>query len=270
MSELVTSLQNPTVKLAVSLQQKKHRDETGLFLVEGVRLGEELIAAGWEIEFGLFTDTAAKQERAGHLIDKANRCCRMLQVSEHVFAKAAETDSPQGILFAAKRSVVSLEQLIEMKEPLLMVLDGIQDPGNMGTLLRTADSAGVDGIIVTAGSADPFNGKALRASMGSAFHLPVAVGVSQSDLLAVLQERNMPLLTTALDASVSYLAVDYRGAVAVAFGNEGNGIDARLLAEADKRLHIPIFGKAESLNVAAAAAVVLYEAARQRRGHGFL
>lgn len=273
MTEIITSPQNPAVKLAASLHQKKHRDETGLFLVEGIRAAEELLrASGWTMEFGLYTEAAMKQERAAKVIASASQRCRLIQVSEAVFGKAAETENPQGVMFVVKRREIALNDLLTInKRPLLVVLDSIQDPGNIGTLLRTADAAGADGVIITSGSADPFSGKAQRAGMGSIFHLPVVVEAVQDELLNRLAEHKISLIATALEAdSMSYLDANYRQSTAVAFGNEGKGITIQLLTKAEKKVSIPIYGKAESLNVAAAAAVILFEAARQRSGRVFL
>lgn len=265
MTEFVTSLQNPTVKLAVSLQHKKRREETGLFVVEGVRQAEEILASNWEIDFGLFTESAAKQERAAKVIAAASRRCRMIGVSDSVFVKASETEQPQGVLLVARQAALPLDHLFELRQPLIVVIDGVQDPGNMGTLLRTADAAGADGVVVTRGSADPYSGKALRASMGSAFHLPLTVGVQHAELIARFKQVGIRVVATALDQAESYLQADYQGPLAIIFGNEGQGVSQELLSVAEKKLCIPIYGLAESLNVAVAAAVVLYEAARQRR-----
>lgn len=265
MTETVSSLQNPLVKQVVALQQKKRREQNGLFIVEGVRLSEELLTSGWEIEFGFFTETAACQERAGRLIRAANQRCRMLQVSEMVLTKVAETDQPQGILFVVSQVTVPVRELVSRDCPLLVVLDTIQDPGNMGALLRTADAVGADGVIVTEGSTDPFGGKALRASMGSVFHLPLVVGVSHTDLLAMLRTNGVRMVATALEGASSYLDANYTSALAIVFGNEGKGVSPILLENAEQKLNVPIYGKSESLNVTAAAAVILYEAARQRR-----
>ena len=265
MTEVVSSLQNPLIKTAVSLHQKKRRDESGLFLAEGVRLAEELVYAGWKLEFGLYTEAALKHDRANRAIAAAAERCRMVLVSEQVFAKAAETEQPQGILIAAYQNTARLDELLSIKQPLLALIDGIQDPGNLGTLLRTADAAGVDGVIVTRGSVDPYSGKVLRASMGSMFHLPVVLGVSLQELSAAIRQADIQLFATALENASSYLDADYRGGRIIIFGNEGQGVSTELLTRADKKLFIPIYGRAESLNVAAAAAVILYEAARQRR-----
>lgn len=266
MNETVTSLQNPLVKQAVALQQKKRRDEAGLFIVEGTRQAEELLASGWPIEFGLFTGAAARQERIYHLIQTARLRCQMTQVTDQVFAKAAETEQPQGILLAARQTVMPLTATLSKEDALLVVLDGVQDPGNLGALLRVADAAGAGGVIVLEGSADPFGGKAVRASMGSLFHLPLTVGVNHEALLAELKAQQIRLVATALEGADSYLNVNLTGRLAVVFGNEGKGVSREILEAVKEKLHIPIYGQAESLNVATAAAVILYEAARQRQG----
>ncbi len=261
----ITSLQNATVKLAAGLQQKKRRDDSGLFAVEGVRLCEELLSSNWEIEFGLYTEAAENHERASRVIKAAAPRCPMTRVSEAVFAKAAETKQPQGVLLIARQAVVPLGRLLNDENRLLVIIDGVQDPGNMGTLIRTADAAGADAVILTPGSADPFSGKALRAGMGSLFHLPLAIDISPAELIDACRQHRIRLCATALESAACYLNTDLRGSLAVIFGNEGNGVSAELLAQADEKLYIPIYGQAESLNVTAAAAIILYEAARQRR-----
>ena len=265
MAETIRSPQNPAVKLAVALKQKKRRDELGLFMVEGVRLCEELLASGWDLELGLYTESAAAQPRAAAAIAAAARRCRMLPVSDAVLAKAAETENPQGVLLIARQAAGGLSRLLETAGGLIVIIDGVQDPGNMGTLLRTADAAGADGVIVLAGAADPFCGKALRASMGSVFHLPLVTSVGTDECIAGLRQRRIRLAATALEGAVCYLEADLTGPLAVAFGNEGNGVSQELLAQAELKICIPIYGQAESLNVAAAAAVILYEAVRRRQ-----
>lgn len=266
MSQILTSLQNPQVKLAVSLQQRKRRTETGLFVLEGVRLAEELVAAGWLLECGFFTTEAAEQPRSGALIRQLSQLGPMQLVSPAVFNKLTETDNPQGIVVVARQQLSTLPTLIKREQPLLMVLDCVQDPGNMGALIRVADAAGVDGVIILAGSVDVFSGKVLRASMGSVFHLPLVTAVSRRELLSQFELQGIRMLTTALTGAVVYDQANLCGAVALVFGNEANGIDPELLAAAGESVFIPIYGKAESLNVAAAGAVIVYEAVRQRAG----
>ena len=149
----------------------------------------------------------------------------------------------------------------------VVVLDGVQDPGNAGTIVRTADAAGADAVVCLEDTIDVFSAKAVRASMGSVFHVPVVRNVSRTALCEFLQQGRVRLLVADLDeAAQPYYAADYSGRLALAFGNEGNGVSDEVRRMAEAKLFIPMVGKAESLNVATAVALVLYEAAGVRRG----
>ncbi len=151
------------------------------------------------------------------------------------------------------------------EQPLFVVLDGVQDPGNAGTIIRTADAVGATAVILTKGSVDVFGDKVVRATMGSLFHLPIVADVSAAEVAAFAEAADCQLLATALDALAKpHFAVDFRRGSLIAFGNEGNGVSEALLRAAAK-VYIPMYGRAESLNVGVSSAVVLYEAVRQRR-----
>ncbi|MDR3592889.1 MAG: RNA methyltransferase [Negativicutes bacterium] len=265
--EIITSPHNQLIKQIISLKQKKQRDELGLFVVEGVRLCEDFVASDWRGEVCLYTPSSADVPRVDKVLKSlAAEGCRMVQVPEGVFSKAADTEMPQGILIvAAKRHFAFSDLLPPDSPPLIAVLDGIQDPGNAGVLIRTADAAGCSGVILTRGCADLFAAKTVRATMGSLFHLPVLAGLSHDELLAALATAALPVAAAALESAVPYYLSDLTGPLAIAFGNEGQGLSPALLAAAGCRLVVPQYGLAESLNVAAAAAVILFEAARQRR-----
>lgn len=268
MTDLIASPQNQLIKTVASLKQKKHRDELGLFAVEGVRLAEELVASDWQTEVCLFTETAAKQERAQGLLARlTEKQCRTVQVTDAVFNKISDTEKPQGIMIAARQRRWGLSDLpspVGSASTLLVVLDGVQDPGNVGTVIRTADAAGATGVILLKNCADPFSGKTVRSTMGSLFHLPIASDVARDDFLTFINRYRIKLAVTSLEAAMPYHKADLAGALAVVFGNEGQGIGPELVSASDSRIIIPLYGKAESLNVAVSAGVVLYEAARQR------
>lgn len=268
-AESVTSPQNPLIKQIAALRQKKQRDGLGLFVVEGVRLCEDFVASDWKGDVCLFTPEAAVSPRVDKLLAAfASKGCRLVQVPEAIFAKAADTEMPQGILVvAAKRRFTFSDVLPPDLPPLIAVLDGVQDPGNAGVLIRTADAAGCSGVILTRGCADLFAAKTVRSTMGSLFHLPVLAGIAHSELAAALAAAAVPIAATALEAAVPYHDADLTGPLAIVFGNEGQGVTPDLLAAAGCRLVIPLYGRAESLNVATAAAVILFEAARQRRAN---
>ncbi|MEN6567770.1 MAG: RNA methyltransferase [Veillonellales bacterium] len=267
MIERILSPQNQYVKLAMGLKQKKKRESTGLFIAEGLRLAEEAIASGWRIPVCLFTREAYLHERGRQVIEQlqADTSCKVMQVSDSIYSKVTDTDQPQGLMVLVGKKRYQFDDVILNKQnPLILVLDGLQDPGNVGTIIRTADAAGCSGVLMTKGSADLFSGKTVRAGMGSIFHLPIIEGLGCGELVALLSEYHIPLMATALTDSEIYFSSDLTMPVAVVFGNEGNGVQKELLQRAKVKLYIPILGKAESLNVAAAASVILYEAVRQR------
>lgn len=265
--ERITSPTNAKIKLAASLKQRKQREKAGLFVAEGVRLAEMAVTAQWRISFALVTERAREQPRVQAILAHLRRRQTPVAiVSAPVYAKASGTEHPQGILLVLEKKSFPLQEFAAsgVTNPCYAVLDGVQDPGNLGTILRTADAAGLDGGILLKGCVDAFSPKVVRASMGSLFHLPVAVDVPTQSLLSFLEERKIRLYATALDqAAKTHFAADYKGAVAIAFGNEGNGVSAPILAASDK-IYVPMFGQAESLNVAISSAVVFYEVLRQR------
>ena len=264
--ERIMSAANAKIKLTAGLHRRKNREAAQQFVAEGVRLVEMAAAADWPIAFGLCTPEAAMDARVAAIVGKlASRNCPVYEVDDAVYRKAADTQEPQGLLVVMEQRRVSLPELLAQPQPLLAVLDGIQDPGNAGTILRTADAAGCTGVVFMENTVDLFSDKTVRAAMGSLFHVPVADQVSAASLLQMVDEQRLRLYATALDAGARpHFSADYRGPAMIVFGNEGQGVSAPLLAAAEK-LYIPMAGQAESLNVAAAAAVVLYEALRQRR-----
>lgn len=267
MTEIVTSPHNEIVKTAASLRQKKYRDELGLFAVEGVRLAEELVAACWPVETCLFTAAAAEKPRVAKILNSMEeQRCRLVRVPNTVYAKVTDTQEPQGIMLIAPPRKAALRDIVLQPAPaLIAVLDGVRDPGNAGTVIRAADAAGCSGVVLLKGCVDLYAGKTVRATMGSLFHLSIVEGLLHTELVAALNAAAIPLVAATMDGAVEYTAADLARPVAVAFGNEGEGVSGELLAGTSARVAIPIYGKAESLNVATAAAIILYEAARQRR-----
>ncbi len=266
MTEIIASPRNQLVKTVASLRQKKYRDELGLFPVEGVRLAEEIVAAGWPVEICIFTAAAEADPRAARLLGALRgKRCRLVQVTDQLYAKMSDTQEPQGVMLVALQRPVSFADILSRSaKPLIAVLDGIQDPGNAGTIIRTADAAGCSGVVMLKGSVDLYAGKTVRATMGSLFHLPVVASMTRDELIRALSAAGIPLIATDLAGATVYSAARLSGPAAIVFGNEGVGVGAELLARAAQRIIVPIYGKAESLNVATAAAVILYEAARQR------
>ncbi len=265
--EVIASSANKKIKLVASLKQKKHRDAEGLFVAEGIRLTEAAVEAKWPCRFGLCTAAAAKNERVQTLLPQLEaRQCPVFEVPEEIYNKISDTQQPQGFLLVLENCNPLLSSVIsEAGASFILVLDQLQDPGNVGTIIRTADAAGCSGIIVMENSADIYAGKTVRATMGSLFHLPVVTGVRQEEVIDFLAQHRISLLATALDAQAQpYFSLDFTVPVALVLGNEGAGVSPQLLAKAGQKVFIPMAGRSESLNVATAAAVLLYEGLRQR------
>jgi len=266
MAEYITSIHNPLIKQVRSLQLKKYRDKLGLFVVEGVRLTEEACKAGWEITALIYSEAVEENSRVQAVLKgRQNTRSRIVKVPPTVLAKISETTQPQGIMAVLRKRRFSWQDIVEQDKLLLCILDNLQDPGNVGTLIRTADAAGCKGVILSAGCADVFAGKTVRASMGSLFHLPVITDVELPEIYSRLKAAGVKITATSLATDKLYYEADLTGAMAIVFGNEGSGIGEVTKEAADELVKIPIYGQAESLNVAAAAAVLFYEAVRQRQ-----
>ena len=265
--DVIASSANKKIKLVASLKQKKHRDAERLFIAEGIRLAEAAVEANWPCRFGLCTGTAAKKERVQMFLQQLEaRQCPVYEVPEDIYNKISDTQQPQGVLLVLENGSSSLSSVISgAGASFILVLDQLQDPGNVGTIIRTADAVGCSGIIVMENSADIYAGKTVRATMGSLFHLPVVTGIGQEELIDFLAQHKISLLATALDAQAQpYFSLDFTVPVALVLGNEGAGVSPELLDKADQKVFIPMAGRSESLNVATAAAVLLYEGLRQR------
>ena len=272
--------------------------ESGFVGVEGVRMVEEALRSACPIEAVLFSETGERHhERLAPLIDRPEIAIPILRTTDRLFGGVADTEHPQGVAALVKPRIASFDDLLRVSEgicsPLLVVLAGVQDPGNVGTILRTASAFGATGAVTAAsgqsGTASPFSPKALRASAGAALHLPVLAGMSLPILLTQLRVANVRTLAAVVGVRFSAsqpagaqqaapllgeiappLApweVDWCEPVALLVGNEGAGLPEEVERSADARIRIPMSSGIESLNAAAAAAVLFYEAARQRSRH---
>ena len=257
----LTGLQNPMVKAAAELKQKKYRQQQGLFLAEGLRTVEEAVRYG-AVQSIFYT--AIEDDRTRAVLEQAAaKQIKLVCVSDKVLKKIADTETPQGIITVCEMRSKRLDDFLASGK-MLLVLDRVTDPGNIGTMLRTADAAGVGGLLLLQGCADIYAPKTVRASMGSLFHLPVLSGLSEELLVQAARKAGYELLVTCLDGADNLYKADLQGRIAFVMGNEANGVSPALLAAADKRVFIPMQGRAESLNVAMAAGIVMFEALRQR------
>jgi RNA methyltransferase, TrmH family len=271
----VTSVRSPRVKAARQLAKRAFRERSRLFLAEGPQAVREALGTPGALT-DLFVSGAAR-DRHGDLVElAAAQGVTAAAVSGEVMAELAQTVTPQGLLGVCRFVDVPLAELAAARPRLVAVLANVRDPGNAGTVLRTADAAGADGVIFTAASVDPYNSKCVRSSAGSLFHLPVVTGAEPAAAAAALRAAGLRVLAadgSAADHRAGHLlgapgGPDLAAPTAWLFGNEAWGLPPGLLALADASVAVPIYGRAESLNLAAAAAVCLYaSAARQRAPH---
>lgn len=242
----IHSTKNPQVKDWKKLLTKKEREKTGTFLVEGFHLVEEALKAGQVLELIIGEETELPQRWNYGSIP-------VTLVTKEIIESLADTETPQGILAVCEEP--QFQEGLHGKKFLL--IDSVQDPGNLGTMIRTADAAGIDAVVAGIGCVDIYNAKVLRSAQGSHFHLPV-MEANLFETIQKLKNDNIPVYGTALENGVEFKSVPPAEAFALIVGNEGSGMDLELLRETDKNLYIPILGKSESLNVAVAAGILLY------------
>lgn len=256
---MITSTNNAKVKNLVQLQKKKkQRDEQEVFIVEGIRMFREIprqdILEVYATE-KFYNTNKEVFENIEHTIE---------MVTEEVFSKISETKTPQGILCVVKRNIYTLEDILKEENKLLMVLESVQDPGNVGTIIRTGEAAGVTGFILTKDCADIYQAKTTRSTMGSIFRKKCVYVDSIVDTLEILKAKGVQTYAAHLDGQSWHNEVKYNKDTAFLIGNEGNGLSDTTAAMADTKIKIPMAGEVESLNAAIAATLLMYEAFRQR------
>lgn len=255
----ITSKDNKIVKLCEQLAARKYRDRLGLYLIEGENLLEEAVREGAAVE------TVLMRKGYGGLPPGLEE--KTFAVEEGLFRKLARTDTSQGILAIVKKPEVSQSALTEKGAAgNFVVLDRLQDPGNIGTIIRTADAAGYGLVAVMKGTADVYAPKVVRAAAGSLFRVPVVFINDYDELVSFVKAAGGKLTATCFDTDRYYYEEDLTENVALIIGNEGNGISTELMERADMKIKIPMAGAIESLNAAVAASILMYETVRQRAG----
>jgi TrmH family RNA methyltransferase len=259
----ITSPVNPRIKHLVALRRRRVRELDGVTLVEGYAEVDLALAAGVRPVTLYYCPELAHGDELDVVGRVAGVGGEVVRVSRAVFAKIAYRESPDGWLAVVPTVDTELDRLELGEEPLLLVCEGVEKPGNLGAILRTADAAGVTAVIATDPVTDWGNANLVRASKGAVFSVPVAAAAS-ARVLPWLAERGVTVAAATPDGDVLLGDADLSGAVAIAVGSETHGLSAPWVEQADVTVRIPMFGKADSLNVAASAAIVVYEAVRQR------
>jgi len=266
MKEMIQSSSNKTIKHIKALQLKKHRDEYGSFVIEGEKLLQEAIDYKADISMVLCSQSFAAGKGNDEII-------RLLEASgtpvyyaeDRIFKEACETDSPQGVIAVAAKLEYKLSDILDKDELCLVLLSEIRDPGNAGTIIRTADACGLDAVLLSSGSVDIYNGKTIRSTMGSLFHIPVLQGLDMKTVLGGMKKSGVIAIGADPHSGTSCIDLPYYKKSAIMIGNESQGIGSEIMGMLDTNVSIPMPGRAESLNAGIAASIMMYELAVRKR-----
>jgi TrmH family RNA methyltransferase len=266
-NSVLTSMQNPLIKEILLLQKKKsERRKQGLFIVEGIKAIQEIPKDYFVREY-ILSETFNKEN---FFIDsQKGRVCenntKVVYVKESIFNAISDTETPQGIMAVVEQKTASLEDILAKEHSFGLVLENVQDPGNLGTIIRSAYGFKVDYLILSKGCVDLFSPKTIRASMGALFHIPIVVDEEIEKITQSLQAMNVKLYVTEVEKAKEVFQVSFKGKAALVIGNEGNGASSYIKQQADERVYIPMPGGLESLNASIAASICMYEAMKQRQ-----
>jgi len=262
----ITSTSNPIIKELKSLHKKKYRYQYKKYFLEGIRSVEECIKYNSKIEYIIYSESLLGLNGGAKLYEDILKLnITIIKTTDQILKSVSDTDNPQGIIAVVNFKESKLEELVSNDKSLFIILDSIQDPGNMGTIIRTCDAFNVDGVIISEGSVDLYNPKTIRSTMGSIFHIPIVFSENILDTVKYLKSNEITIMSTALEDSTDIHNVDLNRPVAIIIGNEANGVRNELLSVSNANIKIPMPGKAESLNAAIASSIVIYEANRQRQ-----
>lgn len=258
------SANNPKIKLVSQLKEKKFRDAEGLFIAEGEHVVEEAIKRGAAIEFVVYSEGFGNKELT-------LRIANSFYLTDRDFKKISDTESPKGIIAVVRKPCLAGRQaqhavsgLFEGESPFFMICDGIQDPGNLGTMIRSAAAAGCSGVAVSNNSVDPYNPKVVRGSGGCIFSIPVVAEVKVLDVLKAAKDKKVKTVAADASSKKTIYEADLKAPLALVIGSEGAGSSSDILSACDEPVSIPMKKDVESLNAAVSAAVILFEAVRQR------
>lgn len=265
MHKQITSLQNPLIKQCILLSEKsRERKKTGLFLIEGQREIELALKGGYSLQTVLFSSEIISEEELLALKDQLGTETELIEVSSEVYHKIAYRTSTEGVVAIAKTKQHSLNDLkFSHNKPLILVAEAPEKPGNIGALLRTADAANVDAVIIANPKTDIFNPNIIRSSVGCIFTNNIVTG-NTLEIITYLKEHNIAIYSAILQESVLYSSCDYTMAAAIVVGTEATGLSQIWRDESTQNIRIPMQGEIDSMNVSVAAGILIFEAKRQR------
>lgn len=256
----IESKDNNLFKETKKLKERKNRTKANKYIIEGFRLVQEAFKANLEIEY-LIVTSEGKEKVDLYLGNYLNEEVKIYEMVSSLFNELISTEKPQGIVAVVHMNAKD----INLDGSFYLLCDKVQDPGNLGTIIRTAHAVDADGIILTKGTVDIYNEKTIRSTMGSMFYLPIFYDDDNLSIVKSLKEKNFKILATSLDTDKDFFEEDLKGKVVLTVGNEGNGVSNEVYELCDTKVKIPMPGNAESLNVAIATSVIMYEKIRQER-----
>ncbi|MFA5576265.1 MAG: RNA methyltransferase [Tissierellaceae bacterium] len=262
--QVISSIKNPLIKNIRSLHRRRERFKNKAFIIEGIKVVAEALEQGYPIRNIIYTDQLLAVKDGEELFKKIQDLPNTIYVADKVFKEISDTENPQGLLAIAEMKNLKIEEIKMGGLPFLIYLNRLQDPGNMGTIIRTADAFKADGIIIGQGSVDPYNPKVVRATMGSIFRLPIIYEPQDYEDLEHLKARGLHIYSSSLEGSRPIYHIDFQRGFVLVIGNESNGIDEKIAAMSHSLIKVPMPGGAESLNAGIAASIIMYEAMKQR------
>ena len=257
----ITSKENQLIKHIIKLKEKKYRKEYNEYIIEGVKIIKEAIEEKAKIKHIILSEDALNRELVQKHLKEELQKNNYIQVPNNIFKLISEVDKPQGILAIIEQN--RQEENIDYNQEIMLALDDIQDPGNLGTIIRTADSVGLNQILISKGTADPYNSKVIRSTMGAIFRVKIIECEDLPKTLKRLKEKDLKVMVTDLEAEKSIYNIKLQKNIIV-IGNEANGVSKEIKDLADTKAIIPMLGKTESLNASIATGVILYEYVRQK------
>ena len=265
MHKQISSTQNPFIKELFLLKEKsRNRKKTQTFLIEGLREISLALQGNYKIETILINNNIVNEQDFQDLINSTDQSIEIIEVSKDVYKKIAHRDSTEGILAVAKSKTLSLDSIkFKNDNPLILIAEAPEKPGNIGAILRTADAAGIDAVFIANPKTDLYNPNIIRTSVGCIFTTNIASGTT-SEIISFLKERKINIYGAALTASVEYQTIDYKLPTAIVMGTEATGLSNEWLENTTQNIIIPMRGAIDSMNVSVSAAILIFEAVRQR------
>lgn len=256
----ITSKENATIKHIIKLKEKKYRTEYNEFIIEGAKIVKEAIEENANIKNIIISEDALNSELVENQLKEVLEAQNYILVPNNIFKLLTDVEKPQGVLAVIEKNMYNKK--IDYRQDIILILDNIQDPGNLGTIIRTADSVGLTQILVSKGTVDCYNSKVLRSTMGAIFRVNIIETDNLEKSIEEIKQNKFKVVTTSLQTDKSIYDIQLKN-VAIVIGNEANGVSKEIMDLADEKAIIPMKGKTESLNVAVATGVVLYEYVRQ-------